>query len=460
MAEAEQYVGWTSPTGRWAQASRTVRAMVVRAGIVVTGTEILTGRVTDRNGPWLAGQLGGMGVDVGAIVIVGDRPEDLVAALEHVMAGHDLVITTGGLGPTADDLTARIVGDLQGRPSRLDHELEARICSVVEGFLRRRRWESDPEAVAAGTRKQAMVPVGAQVLEPVGTAPGLVVPPTEGRDSPPVVVLPGPPAELQGMWPAVLAVPVVQAVLVRARPLLQDTIRLWGVLEADLAACLRRVEADTTALEVCTCMRDGELEIVTRYRPDGAPQLEVLRRAVLEDFAATVFSADGADVDGIVGDAFVARGWTVGTAESCTGGLLGARLTARPGSSAYVQGTIVGYADAVKISLLGLPAALLSAHGAVSAESAEALADGARAAFGADVGVGITGIAGPGGGGPEKPVGTVHISVVSPHGRRSRALHLSGSREQVRQRTVVAAMHELRLALVGVVPVPAASWPR
>lgn len=424
--------------------------MAVRAGIVVTGTEVLTGRVADRNGPWLAEQLRAVGVDVGRIVVVGDRPDDLVAALEHLMADHDVVITTGGLGPTADDLTARVVGDVQGRPSRLDPDLEKRIAAVVEALMARRRWRADPAAVAAGTRKQATVPEGAYVLEPVGTAPGLVVPPADGREGPPgppVVVLPGPPSELRGMWPAALAAPAVAALLARTTPLLQDTIRLWGTLEADLAATLRRIEADVAGLEISTCLRDGELEIVTRYAPAAQAQLDLLRRTVLDDFAATAFSTDGSVVDDLVGAALTSRGWTVATAESCTGGLLGARLTARPGSSGYVVGTVAAYANAVKTSLLGVPVETLEAHGAVSAEVAEALAEGVRTALGADVGIGVTGIAGPGGGTPDKPVGTVHLAVVSPAGRRTRRLQLPGDRDLVRQRSVVTALHEIRLLL-------------
>jgi nicotinamide-nucleotide amidase len=419
----------------------------VRAGIVVTGTEVLTGRVGDRNGPWLAEQLRRLGVDVGRIVVVGDRPVDLTAALQHLMADHDLVVTTGGLGPTADDLTARIVGDVQGRPPRLDPALEQRITAIVEELMRRRRWRTDPAALAAGTRKQALVPEGADILEPVGTAPGLVVLPAEGRDGPPVVVLPGPPSELRGMWPAAVASPAVRNVLARTTPLLEDTIRLWGTLEADLAATLRRIETEIDALEVSTCLRDGELEIVTRHSPAAAGQLDLLRRTVTTDFAGTVFSTDGAEVDDVVGDALTARGWTVATAESCTGGLLGARLTARPGSSAYVLGTVTAYANRAKTALLDVPAALLEAHGAVSPEVAEALAVGARTAFGADVGIGVTGIAGPGGGTPDKPVGTVYLSVVAPSGRRARALRLPGDRDQVRLRSVVTALHELRLLL-------------
>lgn len=423
--------------------------MAVRAGIVVTGTEVLTGRVADLNGPWLAEQLRTAGVDVGRIVVVGDRQDDLVAALHQLGGDHDLVITSGGLGPTADDLTARVVGDVQGRPSVLDRALEARIVAVVQELTRRRRWPSDPQAMADGARKQAMVPSGAEVLEPVGTAPGLVVPPAQGRQGPPVVVLPGPPGELRAMWPAVLASPLLRPVLETATPLLQDTLRLWGTLEADLAATLRRIEDRIPDLEVTTCLREGELEIVTRYRPTGAEQLDLLRRTIVGEYAATLVSSDGAAVDDVVAAALIAHGWTVATAESCTGGLLGARLTARPGSSAYVRGGVAAYADDVKTSVLDVPAETIRTHGAVSPQVARALAAGARTVLGADVGIGITGIAGPGGGSAEKPVGTVHVAVVSPGGGRDRALLVPGGREQVRGRTVITALHELRLLLSG-----------
>jgi len=419
----------------------------VRAGIVVTGTEVLTGRVADRNGPWLAEELRRLGVDLGRIVVVGDRPDDLVAALGHLRDDHDLVITTGGLGPTADDLTARIVGDVQGRPSKLDAALYATVRAIVAQLVRRRGLDADPEALDAGSRKQAMVPVGAQVLAPVGTAPGLVVPPAEGRSGPPVVVLPGPPVELRAMWPAAVAAPAVRAVLDAASPLLEDTILLWGTLEADLAATLRRIEADLVGIEVGTCLRGGELEVVTRYTPADADRVDLLRRTVLEAFPTGVFSTDGRTVDDLIGDTLVARGWTVGVGESCTGGLLGARLTARAGSSAYVLGSVAAYHDRAKTSLLGVPPELIEAHGAVSVEVAEALADGARRAFGADVGIGLTGIAGPGGATADKPVGTVELALVAPSGRRRRTVRVPRDRQEVRTRSVTAALHELRLLL-------------
>ncbi|WNV75732.1 competence/damage-inducible protein A [Geodermatophilus sp. DSM 44513] len=420
--------------------------MAVRAGIVVTGTEVLTGRVADRNGPWLAEELRRLGVDVGAVLVVGDRPADLRGALRF-LAGEDLVITTGGLGPTADDLTAEVVGEVQGRPSAVDPTLEREIAAIVERLMARRGWRADPEATAAGVRKQALVPDGAAVLAPVGTAPGLVVPPADGRDGPVVVVLPGPPSELQGMWPAALAAAPVQAALAGREELRQETLRLWGTLESQLAATLR--QAEFPGLEVTTCLRDGELEIVTRFGPDAQPEYDRLVAAVTEAHGPTLFST-GPTVDEVVASAFADRGLTVATAESCTSGLLVARLTERAGSSAWVLGGVASYANSAKEALVGVPAELLAAHGAVSPQVAAALADGARARFGADVGIGITGIAGPGGGSADKPVGTVHLCAVGPSSERlPRSVVLPGSRSAVRERSVSLAVHLLRQLLLG-----------
>ncbi|SDF52362.1 competence/damage-inducible protein cinA [Blastococcus fimeti] len=423
--------------------------MSIRAGIVVTGTEVLTGRVADANGPWLAERLRELGVDVGHVVVVGDRPDDLRDALAFLAGtGVPLVVTTGGLGPTADDLTAEVVGAFQGRPSAVDEELERRIAAVVERLMAMRRWRADAGSTAAGVRKQARVPAGATVLEPVGTAPGLVVPPADGRGGPVVLVLPGPPGELQGMWPGALAAGPVAALLTDVPELRQETVRMWGTLEAQLAATLRDAEDRLGGLEVTTCLREGELEIVTRFGPDAQPAYDRLLEVLTERHGDTIFST-GPDLDAVVTDALTGRGLTVATAESCTGGLLAARLSARAGSSAFLLGGVAAYANSAKEDLLDVPATVLAEHGAVSAEVAAALADGARARFGADVGVGITGVAGPGGGTADKPVGTVHVCVVGPDARLSRALRLRGSRAAVRDRSVTMALHLLRELLVG-----------
>jgi len=423
--------------------------VVARAAVVVTGTEVLTGRVTDRNGPWLAEQLRILGVDIGQIVVVGDRPADLASALRFLTSsGNDLVITSGGLGPTADDLTAGIVAAVQGRELQLDPELEQQITRIVERLSAERGWHTDPESTAAATRKQAMVPRGAQVLPPVGTAPGLVVPPAQGS-GPPVLVLPGPPAELQGMWPAAMGDPLIQAALSGREELLQSTARLWGTPESELAATLRAHRDELDGLEITTCLRDGELEIVTRYSPDAQPAYARLQAALAADFAPTLFSADGATIDEIVAAGLLGASATIATAESCTAGLLAGRLADRPGSSAYLLGGFVTYANQVKQQLVGVPAELLETVGAVSAEVARAMADGARQRLGTTYGVGITGIAGPGGGTPDKPVGLVHLCVSREGRALERRIVVPGSRAHVRARSVVVALHLLRELLAS-----------
>ena len=424
--------------------------MVTRAGIVVTGTEVLTGRVSDRNGPWLAEQLRLTGVDIAQIVVVGDRPADLLDSLEFLArTGVSLIITTGGLGPTADDLTAELVARFQGRPAELDTALQARIAEIVAGLTARRGWRLDPAASAAAVRKQALVPVGASVLAPVGTAPGLVVPPADGRSGPPVVVLPGPPGELRPMWPGALADPVVQAALAGRRELRQRTMRLWGTPESELAATLRAHQDRLTGLEISTCLRGGELEIVTRFGPEHQPAYDELSAVIGSAYPDTLFSAEGATVDQLVAGALLDSGRTVATAESCTAGLLAARLTELAGSSAYLRGGLVVYSNEAKHELAGVPTELIARVGAVSAEVAEALAAGARARLAADVGVGITGIAGPGGGTETKPVGLVHLCASDQHRTLARRVQLPGSRTDVRTRATLIAMHLLRELLLG-----------
>ena len=258
-----------------------------RAGIVVTGTEVLTGRVSDRNGPWLAERLRELGVDLAYTTIVGDRPEDMCAALGFMAEqGLELIITSGGLGPTADDLTAEVVGGFQGREMALDTELAVRIAEIVRPLLS--RWPNiDPEAIAEANRKQATVPRGAAVLEPVGTAPGLVVPPahtgSEHVAGPTVVVLPGPPRELQPMWAQALRTEELKAALAGATVYVQHTLRLFGIPESEIAETLRIAEregVELERLEVTTCLKRGEVEVVTRYEPDAQDVYDALLRVV------------------------------------------------------------------------------------------------------------------------------------------------------------------------------------
>jgi nicotinamide-nucleotide amidase len=420
-----------------------------RAGIVVTGTEVLSGIVADRNGPWLSERLRERGVQLAHVMIVGDRREDLRAALDFLAAeGMSLIVTSGGLGPTADDLTAEVVSDFAGRPMRLDEALEGRIGAILERL--RSRWRGvDEGALRAGNRKQAMVPEGAEVLEPVGTAPGLVVP-----GDPVVVVLPGPPGELQPMWSAALASDTVAGALAEAGVFEQRIMRLFGPPESEIARTLRDAEAGGVPLErleITTCLRRGEIEIATVFEPGARDDYAAFEAAVAERHGATLFARDGETIDDLVVAALLGPPVrTVATAESCTGGLMAARLTDRGGSSAYALGGVTAYSNAAKVALAGVPTALLEDHGAVSPEVAVALADGALERFGADVGIGITGIAGPGGGSEAKPVGTVCLSLAERGGERlDRTVRLPGDRGAVRERTTTVAMHLLRRLLDG-----------
>jgi nicotinamide-nucleotide amidase len=415
----------------------------VRAGIVVTGTEVLSGLVQDANGPWLSARLRELGVDVAHVMVVGDRAADLRAALSFLVAeGMDFVVTSGGLGPTADDLTAEVVASFSGRVMAVDPELEERIWGIVSGM--RDRWrEVSEEGLRAGARKQALVPAGTAVLEPVGTAPGLVVP---GR--PVVLVLPGPPGELQPMWESALSVPAVADVLARGGSLETRIIRMTGLPESELARTLRGMDVDPS-LEVTTCLRRGELEVATTFpSPAGSPAYLDFEAALLERHGDRVFSRDGTTVDDIVAALLVGPPVrTVAVAESCTGGLMSARLTDRAGSSAYMLGGVVVYSNEAKIEHAGVSLDSIERYGAVSPEVARELAAGAAERFEAFLGVGITGIAGPGGGTPSKPVGTVCICVSSPSGVLERTLHIPGDRATVRDRTTTAALHMLRRTL-------------
>ena len=425
--------------------------MSVRAVIVVTGTEVLSGIIRDENSPWLSERLRELGVSLAHVMVVGDRPADLRAALDFLRDERmDLVITTGGLGPTADDLTGEVVADFSDRPLELDEALEGRIWRIISKL--RGRWRDVDEAsLRAGNRKQALVPRGAVVMEPVGTAPGLVV-----AGEPVVVVLPGPPRELQPMWAVAVDTEPVRAVLERAGGLEQRIMRLVGLPESELARTLRDVEADGVALdrlEITTCLRRGELEIATVFPPAAGAVYSEFEAAVLERYGERVFSRDGATIDEIVAGLLLGPPvTTVATAESCTGGLMAARLTDRPGSSAYVQGGVVVYSNEAKVQHAGVPAELIERFGAVSPEVAAALAAGAAARFEADLGIGITGIAGPGGATPDKPVGTVCLCVAGAGDgapRLERTVLLPGDRASVRERSTTVGLHLLRRVLLG-----------
>jgi nicotinamide-nucleotide amidase len=413
---------------------------------VVTGSELLTGAVRDANGPWVARELGELGFEVARIEVVGDRPADLVAALAHA-AEFELVVTSGGLGPTADDMTAEIVAGFVGAPLELDEEMRDRIHRRVARWAERTGFGGP--ALDEATRKQAMVPRGAVALNPVGTAPGLVA---RRAGGPLVVVLPGPPRELQGMWPAVLTAPPVVELLAtvpRAEP---RSLRFFGLPESEIAQTLREMERarDLSSVEVTTCLRRSELEVDLHPLPGAEELAAEIADEIVARHRKNLLSAVGTTTDELLATALVQHGLTVATGESCTGGMLAARLVDRAGSSAYVSGGVVAYSNEAKTALLGVPAEMIAEHGAVSPEVARALADGARERFGAAIGVGITGVAGPGGGTEAKPVGYVCLCVTTADGQViTRDPVLPGARGDIRERSTDLAMHLLLRAAGG-----------
>jgi nicotinamide-nucleotide amidase len=431
------------------RSDRPVRRL--RGAVIVTGSEVLAGRVTDKNGPYLSQQFADLGVETAGIIQVGDRREDMLQALAQAASwGVDVVATSGGLGPTADDLTLEVVAEHAGRPLQLDAELERAVWAKVER-VRERFPDIDVESLRSTTLKQAMQPVGATPLPPIGTAPGSLVQPSGDGGGPLVVVLPGPPRELQPMWEDAITREPLAGLLAQATPFEERMLRLVGLPESDLAAALNDIEAGGVALdrlEITTCMRSGEIEIVTRYDAGDTEVYAALDAAIRERYGAKLYSDDGAHVEDVVRGQLLAHGWTVGLAESCTGGLVASKLIESPGASGFVPGGIIAYDNAVKTSALGVPAELIDAHGAVSREVAEAMAQGVLAAVGSDCGLAITGIAGPDGGTEDKPVGTVWFAAAVPGVPvRARKVWIPGDRASVRDRAVTYALHVLRGAL-------------
>ncbi len=363
-------------------------------------------------------------------------PEELENALAEGLR-RALVVVSGGLGPTHDDRTVELLALAAGRTLVVDTELEARIEARSRAVAERmKRPYLD---FAPGVRKQATVPEGAIVAGIVGTAPALVLP----LEHSVAVVLPGPPRELQPLWAAALETGPLRALTEGIRPRERRVLRFYGVSESTVAQALESAGGDGDGVEVTICARDSEIHVDVFADPALEDRVSALEEAFVEPIAGALYTRSEASIEELVLEACRSRRLTAATAESCTGGLVAARLTSVPGSSDVVLGGIVSYANSVKEAELGVPAEVLATYGAVSAETATAMARGARTRLGADVAVSVTGIAGPGGGSAEKPVGLVYLCASGPEGERSRDFVVSGDRETVRRRATVAALHLL-----------------
>ena len=409
----------------------------VRAAIVASGSELVRGDRQDRNGPYLAGSLLRLGIDPVRITVVGDEPAELEAAL-HAGLDEDLLVVSGGLGPTHDDRTIELLAAATGRALAVDEEL----ASKIEARSRRaaERLGRPYADFAAGVRKQAALPAGAEWVGLVGTAPAVVVDTGTGV----AVALPGPPRELQELWPRVLETGPLLDLLRRAQAPERRVLRLFGVSESAVAESLAAAGGEGEGVAVTICARDFEIHVDLFVEAGAEARGAALEAALIEANERYLFSRDERTTAELVLGLLRAQGLSLATAESCTGGLVAARLTDVPGASDVFLGSIVAYSDEVKIAQLGVPEDVLAEHGAVSAEVAAALAQGARARLGADVAVAVTGVAGPGGGTEDKPVGLVFLHAAGPAGELAGRLDFPGDRGTIRQRATVAALHLVR----------------
>lgn len=415
---------------------------ITTANILAIGTELLTPFRIDTNSLYLTARLNELGIDVTAKGVVGDDVRDLEGALRIALQQADLVITSGGLGPTADDLTREAVSSVLGLTLTEDPAI---VDQLRERFAK--RGSPMPEI----NRRQAMVPDGATVLpNPRGSAPGLLI----AHGDKLVLMLPGPPRELEPMFDASVRDRLAERSA--GRQLRRRVIKIAGLPESkvdEVAAPVYRTFTELPVpLSTTILASPGQVELHLSARDTNTALMDAqLDSAVVALAAAvgeSVFSTDGRAIEVVVGDALRSRGLTIALAESCTGGMVAARLTDVAGSSAYVLGGVVAYANAVKREVLHVPAVVLEANGAVSEPVAEAMAVGVRKALGADIGIAVTGIAGPDGGTPEKPVGTVCFSVCGPgDARRTVTRMVPGDRPLIRQWSVMVALDLVRRAL-------------
>jgi competence/damage-inducible protein CinA-like protein len=414
----------------------------MRAEILAVGSELLTPLRSDTNALYLTAKLLEIGIDTGARVTVADDASLLESAFRAALSRADIVIATGGLGPTEDDLTREAAAAALGRPI---HRVPALIKELEARFARFGR------AMAPVNEKQADVIEGGVVMSnPRGTAPGQRVE-ADGRL---LVLLPGPPHEMQPMFEEQV-LPVLRQ-RAGGRALRTRILKIAAMGESDVEQLVAPIYKTFTNPRTTILGGPGQVEL--HLTAEGASveeaeaRIEELAAPIREKLSGRIYSEDGRELPEVVGALLQERGLTLAAAESCTGGLLTARLTERPGSSAYVDRAWVTYANRAKVEDLGLDPALLERHGAVSEEVARAMASAARERARVDIGVAITGIAGPGGGTPEKPVGLVFIGLSGAAGDRVRRVHFPSERDRVRFQSTQSALEMIRRGLLSLTP--------
>ena len=419
------------------------RDQLRRAVIIAVGSELLTPDRLDTNSLFLTQRLNELGVSVRCKLVIGDDPADIGAALLLAIPKADIVVITGGLGPTEDDVTREAVAAALGLPLEEDAEVAAAIRS---------RFAARGLPMPATNRRQALIPKGAAVLpNPNGTAPGLWI----ERPEVVCVVLPGPPRELHVMFDAAARSRLAPAAGRRGifRRVLHVTGRTESYVDEAASPVYSRWRSAPVPIATSILASLGQIELHLAARAatpeDAARALDAATGELEAVLGRDLVSSDGASLEEVVGRLLRARGQRVAVAESCTGGLIASRLTDVPGSSAYVHGGWVAYDNAAKTAQLGVDRRMIEVHGAVSEPVARALAQGCRKLAGTDYGLGVTGIAGPGGGSPEKPVGTVYVALAGPGERvRVRHLKLPGERDRVKFQASQAALDLLRRALL------------
>ncbi len=414
----------------------------MKACILAIGSEMLTPFRVDTNSLFITDRLNTIGYDVRLKAVVADEIGELTRVIESALNWADVLVITGGLGPTEDDMTREAVARVLNVPLDVDETIVERIR---ERFAR--RGMTMPEI----NRRQAMVPRGADVLpNPNGTAPGLWF--EQGRTS--LVLLPGPPREMKPMLEAVIAGRL--APTSQGRGLFRRVLKITGRAESDVDAQAQPIYGRWTAqaapISTTILAVLGQIELHLTAQAASQAEADVVLEAAVQELQAalgpSVYSVDGRALEAVVGDLLRKRSMTVAIAESCTGGLLASRLTDVPGSSEYVDRGVVCYSNQSKTDLAGVPEALMREHGAVSEPVAQALAEGIRSRAGTHVGIGITGIAGPGGGSAEKPVGTVSVAVIVDEEMRVRTFQFIGGREMVKFQAAQSALNMTRLMLL------------
>ncbi len=412
--------------------------MTLRVAILSTGDELTTGRIVDTNSSWIADKLFELGIDVVAVLTVGDHRDRLLWAWRRALEIADVAVSTGGIGPTADDLTSEVVAEVLGEPLVEDPESATRIRQLFAAFGRE---------MPLNNLKQALFPRGARIIaNALGTAPGY----RAERDGRHVVVLPGVPREMKPMMEETV-LPWLVSLRGGDAAYLAGTFQTFGLTESSLD---EMVAGAIDPAEGRVSFRASFPEISVRVVVHGAPaeaaeRLETLAARLRERIGPYVYGEGAVTMEEVVGGLLRERGLMLALAESCTGGLVGHRVTNVPGSSGWFRGGIVSYANHPKMDLLGVRRETLVAHGAVSEETAGEMASGARRVLGADLAVGITGIAGPDGGTPEKPVGTVCFGLAAADGVVTRRYQLWGARDWVKLLASQVALDWVRRHVLG-----------